>query len=374
MKSKLNKIALATLCLGLAFFISCSDLPDINEEGATSSSSGTGGSPSSPSTGGNSSSAGGSGAKSSSSGSKPQQPTGGIWNGTADTTWYSGTKIEFSISTAEHLAGLALLVNKGNYMSGKTINLTANIILNDTKDWQNWEDNAPDNSWTPIKNFQGKFDGNGHVISGAYYSNTDSINIGLFGTVNGKAAIKNLGIEASYFSGKDRIGGIVGSNIGGTDVTISNSYSKGIVKTITPSGSAGGLVGRLSGGKISDCYSTSTVIGINTTYSNIGGLAGSAGTSNRDIINIINSYSTGKVLGTGQYKSREGGLVGDLYFPNSTTNVANSYYDTNTSGQNDNTGKGEPKTTEEMQSEAFAELLGDAFKYKAGSYPLLKWQ
>ena len=71
MKSKLNKIMLATLCLGLAFFLSCSDLPEPepDKDGATSNSSGTGGNPSSPSTGGNSSSAGGSGTKSSSSGS-----------------------------------------------------------------------------------------------------------------------------------------------------------------------------------------------------------------------------------------------------------------------------------------------------------------
>jgi len=62
MKSKLNIITLATLCFGLAFFLSCSDLPDPDDkDGATSSSSGKGTS--------NPSSAGGSGTKSSNSGS-----------------------------------------------------------------------------------------------------------------------------------------------------------------------------------------------------------------------------------------------------------------------------------------------------------------
>ena len=60
-----------------------------------------------------------------------------IWDGTAGTSWYNETSTEFEISTAEQLAGLAELVNNGNDFSGKTILLTADIVLNDTSDWEN---------------------------------------------------------------------------------------------------------------------------------------------------------------------------------------------------------------------------------------------
>jgi len=53
-----------------------------------------------------------------------------VWDGTADTTWYTNNKsaTEYTINTAEKLAGLAKLVNgggsNGTYdMSGKTIKL-----------------------------------------------------------------------------------------------------------------------------------------------------------------------------------------------------------------------------------------------------------
>ena len=96
-----------------------------------------------------------------------------IWDGTADTSWYNETSIEFEISTAEQLAGLAELVNNGNYFGDKTILLTADIVLNDTSNWENWESSAPENTWTPIGldwgiEFYGTFDGQGHTVSGVY--------------------------------------------------------------------------------------------------------------------------------------------------------------------------------------------------------------
>ncbi|MDR0515586.1 MAG: hypothetical protein LBH25_00905 [Fibromonadaceae bacterium] len=43
-----------------------------------------------------------------------------IWDGTADTDWYSEEETEFTINTAEQLGGLADLVNMGNDFFGKT--------------------------------------------------------------------------------------------------------------------------------------------------------------------------------------------------------------------------------------------------------------
>jgi len=46
-----------------------------------------------------------------------------IWDGTADTDWYSEDETKFTISTAEQLGGLADLVNTGNDFFGKTVKL-----------------------------------------------------------------------------------------------------------------------------------------------------------------------------------------------------------------------------------------------------------
>jgi hypothetical protein len=305
--------------------------------------------------------------------------TGKIWDGTADTTWYTSNKDKsaFLISTAEQLAGLALLVNgngavNGKYnMNGKTIRLNADIMLNDTTGWQDWEYESPANIWTPIGTnnnaFQGTFEGNKHVVSGFFYENDTSSNIGLFGSVNtsASATIKEIGVVAFYIYAKHYVGGLVGSLYSGS---ISNSYSRGIVKA--KGGIAGGLVG-YTYKKISNCYSTSTVYGITNSNNNyIGGLVGAVGNNTE----ITNSYSTGKVSKADGTWGRIGGLIGYNGAGTSTPVViTNSYYDKETSEQTD-TGKGEPKTTAEMQTEEFAATLGAEFKYNPGGYPLLKWQ
>ena len=156
-------------------------------------------------------------------------------------------------------------------------------------------------------------------------------------------------------SGRDLVGGLVGLVGGLWDSTepITNSYATG---DVTGSSSVGGLVG--CGGKpITNCYATGSVTG----SSNVGGLLGYGWGGP-----ITNSYSTGSVTGS----SSVGGLVGG-----SDATITNSYYDTNTSGQSD-TGKGEPKTTEQMKQEAtfggwdFTNLWG----IEEDTYPFLQLQ
>lgn len=100
----------------------------------------------------------------------PAEADGGDGPSDVDTIWYNKDQNEFTISTAEELAGLAAIVNgtadgiTPDSFSGKTITLTSDIDLA----------GSADNPWTPIGNgysyFTSTFDGQGHTISGLYIS------------------------------------------------------------------------------------------------------------------------------------------------------------------------------------------------------------
>ncbi len=123
------------------------------------------------------------------------------------------------------------------------------------------------------------------------------------------------------------IGGLIGENEGGK---IFNSYSTGNISGIN---NIGGLIGTNTNGQIFNSYATGNVTGTDI----VGGLIGNNSNSS-----ITNSYSVGKVIGS----SNVGGLIG-LF----TSNISNSYYNSQTSGQTD-TGKGIPKNTTEMMIES----------------------
>jgi hypothetical protein len=149
-------------------------------------------------------------------------------------------------------------------------------------------------------------------------------------TVGGLVGLNRGFVFNSYstgaVSGVWRVGGLVGYDFFGT---VSNSYSTGAV---TGSWTVGGLAGFVSG-IVSNSYSVGAVSGVGE----VGGLVGyiwPAGT-------VSNSYSTGAVTG----RHFVGGLVGRIR----GGTVSNSFYDMETSGQSD-TGKGTPKTTEEMRN------------------------
>ena len=239
-------------------------------------------------------------------------PTFPIWNGSADTSWYTAdtSATEFTITTAEQLAGIAKLVNDSFFFKGKTIRLGQNIMLNDTADWKNWESNSPQNKWLHISpRFDGTFDGNGFKVIGVYVN--DSIEKqGLFKYLGPKAVIKNLGVVASHIKGEMFVGGLVGECY---DCSISNSYFNG---TVIGEINAGGLLGMCDYRCYTDhSYSTGTVTGNRC----VGGLAGCG-------YNIItNSHSTSKVTG----KQLVGGLVGvnaDI--------ISNSYFNGEVIGEN----------------------------------------
>ena len=127
------------------------------------------------------------------------EPALPIWDDSFDTSWYTEEHLTrnvngaewayYKISTAEELAGLSYLVRHGNRMENTYIELTEDIRLNDTSNFENWETEPPENNWTPIGEvpygslyadggtvkssavyyyFAGAFNGNGHTISGMY--------------------------------------------------------------------------------------------------------------------------------------------------------------------------------------------------------------
>ena len=230
-----------------------------------------------------------------------------IWDGTADTSWYNATSTKFEISTAEQLAGLAKLVNNGKNFSGKTILLTADIVLNDTFNWENWESSAPNNTWTPIgasciNRFGGTFDGQGHTVSGIYINSENDFQ-GLFGYNGG--TIKNVGLTNSYIKGDWCVGGVCGRN---HDGTISGCYNSGTVSGTGKYTDVGGVCGQ-NNGTISNCYNSGEVSG----NSYIGGVCGDNyyGT-------ISNCYNSGEVSGN----SYIGGVCG--YNHDTISNCYNS--------------------------------------------------
>jgi hypothetical protein len=139
-------------------------------------------------------------------------------------------------------------------------------------------------------------------------------------------------------SGKNNVGGLAGDNRG----TITNCYA---TSSVAGTEHVGGMVGENFGGQVTNCYSTGSVRG--TTL--IGGLVGKnvpisylnqGGGYTLVGGTVSNSYSTGSVSGN----ENIGGLVGD----NLKGEIANSFWDIETSGLTTSAG-GTGKTTAEMQ-------------------------
>ena len=196
----------------------------------------------------------------------------------------------YEISNAGQLYWFAGLVN--GTLSGETQNasanavLTADIVVNkNVLKSDGTVNEGTFKEWTPIATsaspYTGIFDGQNHTISGLYFNQEDSYDVGLFGRNNGKIA--NAGILDSYFYGTSKVGGVCGNNYTGT---ITNCYNTGSVSGL---GSLGGVSGYNYTGNITNCYNTGNVSG---SSGFVGGVSGynSKGT-------IINSYNAGSVSG-----------------------------------------------------------------------------
>ena len=127
---------------------------------------------------------------------------GAPWLGDTDTAWYDAdpTATEFTINTAEELAGLAQIVNSGkDNFEGNKITLASDLNLDGVK-------------WTPIgtsaAKFNGTFDGAGHTIYNLYVNEKNYS--GLFGCTWTPAHVENVNVSGAFVTGNDYVGTIVG--------------------------------------------------------------------------------------------------------------------------------------------------------------------
>lgn len=288
-----------------------------------------------------------------------------------------GTKdAVYEISNAGQLYWFAGLVNGtlSGVAQNKSANavLTADIVVNaNVLKSDGTLNEGTFKEWTPIATsaspYTGIFDGQNHTISGLYFNQENSYDVGLFGRNNGKIA--NAGILDSYFYGTSKVGGVCGNNYTGT---ITNCYNTGSVSGL---GNLGGVNGYNDGGTITNSYNAGSVSGTEryvggvsgyndggtiTNCYNVGSVGGSGyvgGVNGWNKGIITNCYNTGSVSGTGV---NVGGVIGRN---ESNASITNCYYGStiytgNAIGANDGTTeKVEGKTTEQFKTGEVAYLL-----------------
>lgn len=269
------------------------------------------------------------------------------WDGTADTSWYNDTDTEFTLDTAEQLAGLAKLVDGGNTFEGKTIKLNRDFDLY-TED-ENGEAKCfdPIGSYRMDKIFEGTFDGQNHTIAnmsqntwalgnGYYYTDCG---LGLFGAVE-NATIKNLVMDNASISGESALCGTIAA-VAGDDVIFEN------IKVTNSEVAdyqyyAGGIVGWAGGDEqfINCVIDASTTIGAqwgdfnNASGGVIGGVSTSAAILMKDCTvacridgfnDVTSAYEwysyrrSGMLIGdSGQMDDPDGNNIGNAIAPNLT--------------------------------------------------------
>ena len=308
---------------------------------------------------------------------------GEVWDGSVAESFAGGSgtaEAPYQIANGAQLAKLAQDVKGGKNYAGTYFVLTADIVLNDIKDWESWETTAPTNTWTPIgtnwKNpFAGTLDGDGHSVSGIYINSTADCQ-GLVGYLGRGGTLQNLGVKASYIKGGKRVGGVCGTNSG----TVTNCYNTGNVK-------GNNYVGGVCGDNyrtVTNCYNTGSVEGNNS----VGGVCGY---NNRTVTNCYNTGSVESNWYVGGLCGQNYGPVTNCYNSGSVTGsdfvggvcgyndgtVTNCYYLAGTAnsgiGEDYNSGEATEKTAKQFQSGEVASLLGDGWGQAIGTddYPVL---
>lgn len=245
----------------------------------------------------------------------------------------------YEISNQGQLYWFANQVNTVN--SSINAKLTADITINSNilneKGELNTGAGANFTPWTPIgtntKPFTGTFDGNNKTISGLYFNDSGKDDVGLFGCVGVNGKVINVTLADSYVSGKSYVGGICGSNMGGT---LQGCHNTG---TVSGNSWVGGVCG-YNGGRngsptIQKCDNSGTVSG----NSGVGGVCG----QNNSSSTVKGCYNTGEVIGN--YP------VGSVCGWNGGGTVEKCYYLAGTSAKAVGDGSGNSNETCESKTE-----------------------
>lgn len=239
-----------------------------------------------------------------------------------------GTQVSpYLISELGHLVWIGENVSSS---SNRWYLLLNNMDASATAGWNGGIGFTPIGSFDAL--FSGVFQGGGFAISNLVINRPTDSGLGLFGYIGPAGEARNLSLPGISVTGNFRLGALAGENRG----TITRCSSTG---TISGNHNMGGLVGDNIGffggpARIENSYSHSSVL---ASGYETGGLVGwNAGEIHR-------CYSTGAVTENDDFN---GGLVGA-----NDGSVSESYWDTETSGQNTSDG-GSGKTTAHMQQQA----------------------
>ncbi len=267
---------------------------------------------------------------------------------------------------------------------------------------------------TEAERFLGTFDGRYNNIIGLYINRPHSDDQGLFGHIGNNVAstaVRNVALTDAEVTGAVGTGTLIGRVTGNANIHIENCYATG--GSVTGDGSTGGLIGAHNGyretsggmdnpvlrysfanvsvhssglgdgdrygglvgcsrqGTISNSYAWGSVTV--SQGEKIGGLVGCMDFSGE----VNRSYFTGVVAVTDSISY--GGLVGNLEGEgNNPGIVIHSFWDVDTSGQNESAGGTGRNTTEMKTRSTFTDVgwnFVDIWWIKENiTYPLLWWQ
>jgi hypothetical protein len=137
--------------------------------------------------------------------------------------------------------------------------------------------------FVPIENFAGEFDGRGNEIRNLRINRNNENAVGLFGSTESSATIRNVGVVGVEIVGNNNTGGLVGLNRG----TIDQCYTSGQLEGTGRN--CGGLVGSHRENTIIESFSTVTLDATNAR--DTGGFVG----DHRNQATIRDCYATGDV-------------------------------------------------------------------------------
>ena len=228
----------------------------------------------------------------------------------------------YEISTTAELYGFGMLVNNVGYNTYFTdcAKLMADIVVNEnvlTDEGELNEEASGDFlNWTPMQKFAGKFDGQGHTISGLYVNSMSNYSafIGYIQTSafsKDTVVIQDLGIVDSYFYGSYDIAAFVGMINSSSPVRIENCFADS--RVIAYDGSAGGFAGFADKLLLKNSYNAGAITGTDRA----GGIVGYMDSYSAEMVNVFN---VGKVNTTSETIYAKP-IVGYNWSPNIHENV-----------------------------------------------------